>query len=174
MIVARNLRTNWRHMHARRHCRFATVAVALVTVSAIACDGFVGVITLAPTGLVVVVIDPPVVVRQPYLAPGCPTVVPIGSFQLVVRQPAEELSLHALTLRFMDGTGASSDPVSYGFSEITTMFGSTLVAQGAMRTFNFSVPYGCHPAAPTTMSARAAMVTRSGRTIESDATAAFR
>jgi hypothetical protein len=153
---------------------FFVVACALAAVATGACDGFVGFIAVGPTGFAVVIIDPPVVVRQPYLPPGCPMVAPIGSFQLVVRQPAEDVSLHALTLRFMDGSGASSDPIPYGPSEMTKMFGSTLVAQGATRAFNFSVPYGCHPAAPTTMSARVAMVTRSGHTVESDATAAFK
>jgi hypothetical protein len=162
-------------MKARRGLlQVVILTVALVIVG---CDGFVGFIAVSPNGVVLLVIDPPVLTGQSYVGvgSGCPARPPaLATFQLGIRSPSEDLSIRAVTLRFSDASGATGNPISYSPSEMTQPTAPPLVPRGVSRNFAFSVPYGCSPPHPTVLSAHVTMVTRSGGTVESEAVASIR
>ena len=157
---------------AGRLLRVAAAVGGLVTAG---CDGFVGVIAVSPNGVVLVVIDPPVVTGQSYTGSGCPGyAASMANFQLGIRSPSEDLSIQSVTMRFRDAFGAAGSPITYSSSEILRSAGDPVVPRGGSRNLGFSVPYGCSPPNPTSLSAHVTMVSRSGATVESEAVASIR
>ena len=152
--------------------RLALIICVLCAGAASACEGLF--IVISPNGVLVVNVDPPVVPRQPNMSDGCSASSPASAaFQLVIREPGEDLSLRSITFRFADGTTPGSRPVMFSAAEITRMFGSSVVMAGAARRLGFSVPYDCSLPRPTRMFVHVDAATRSGRAIESEAAASI-
>jgi hypothetical protein len=74
----------------------------------------------------------------------CPSIAPfLASFSLFIDQRSgSDIFLDEINFHFGDGSGRRS-PLQLTRSDLTRMFGTTFVAAGATRTFDFSPQFGC-------------------------------
>src|SRR5262245_42671298 len=78
------------------------------------------------------------------VASRCPSIGPfLSSFSLFVDQrTSSDIFLDHIDLQFADHSGRRS-ALQFTHSDLTQMFGTTLVSAGAARTFDFSARFGC-------------------------------
>lgn len=83
----------------------------------------------------------------------CPTISPfLAPLSLVIRaDAATDLLLHEVQLQFVDIAGVRGGFRTISGTELTTLFGSSLVPAFGTRTFPVSLPFGCVGARTGTM-----------------------
>ena len=106
----------------------------------------------------------------------CPSIEPFFStFSLFVdRRSSSDIFMDHVVFEFVDGAGRRS-PLQLTRGELTSMFGTTLVAGGATRTFHFSPRFGCgFSSLPTLLVVDLSFLNRSGSRHRSTLTASVR
>jgi hypothetical protein len=126
------------------------VGILLVSLATVltACDDFTaigtGVGSLEPSPFVRASLLPPTLGFTSIAGFRCPTIAPfLSQFSLLIDQRGgTDLFLDQVNFRFGDRSGRLS-PRQLTRSDLTRMFGTTLVPGGATRTFDFEPRFGC-------------------------------
>lgn len=160
--------------------RFIRSAAVLLCVSlgSAACDENRPAILLArgvasPSTIVNALVVPSTLPFQILPVAGCPLVSPFASaFSLVIDQRGGvDLLLHEVGFQFLDTAGFVS-PLFFTRADLTLLFGSTFIATGTSRTFDFRTEFGCgFASSPRSMAARLVFLDRNGTRLERTMTA---
>jgi hypothetical protein len=162
-----------------RSPRFAALLV-VSTLAAAACDEvddnvFIGPKGVAgPSHVVSTFVIPSTLPFHVMPVVGCPFASPFASnFSVIVDPLGVDLILTEVGLQFFDADGFVS-PLTFSQSDLTLLFGSTIVTSGIRRTFAFDSRFGCGlRSSPRAMTGRFVFADRDGDRFERTVHARF-
>ena len=156
--------------------RIALACMAAVIAASIGCDtnspgtrsnGLVS----SPSASFAVGVTPASMPLIPMARASCPMTQPFTtSFDLFVSPSSDELLIDGLSLRFIDGSGASSR-LFFSTKDLTLMFGNTRIRTGTRRAFALQPQFGCGLSTPRSVNVIIDLVDARGGRHQATATA---
>lgn len=145
--------------------RIVAIVCAALALASCQVHGGVGVggSVFVPAAAVGVVISPAVVTAVPVVTVGCPFVPPFSTDFTLVVSASTDLFVQGVTIRLIDGSSVGGPTLTFPQAELTSRFGSTVVAAGG-REFPFHPQFGCGVIVPSAITAEVVVADRSGRT----------